>query len=179
MSPDKKAPKRGRGSGASGRPKGATNKKSLIFREMIGDHGLATESLVKVIVNIIQKGELPGRVHPFYTQMQFLNKTIRKRKGDKRRPTEEEWERLMDESERQLVAEQVNTADRLSIIKDCLGYIFPRLKAVEHTIQATGGQQYGVLLIATPEDRDKWSELAQEQQQAAMEEAAAVAKDVT
>ena len=167
-----------KGKNPGGRKKGQLGKRTIIFRELMGKEGLLAEGLVKLIVDVIQKGELPGRVHPFYANLNFLNKKIQKRKTNKA-PTAEEWEQVMDHAERLLIGDVVSTDHRLGLIKDVIGYIFPRLKAVEHSMQTAGAQQYGVLLIANPVDRDKWSELAQAQQQEAIEEAAAEAKDVS
>lgn len=168
---------RARGANPGGRLQGTLNKRTLIFRELMGQEGLLAEGLVTLIVDVIKKGELPGRVHPFYSHLNFLDRKVRKRKTSV--PTEEEWELIMDESERLLVHEQVTTSDRLSLIRDVIGYIFPRLKAIEHTIQAGGAQQYGVLLLATPQDRDEWEALAKAQQIEAIKKAASKAKDVS
>lgn len=170
---------RARGANPGGRLQGTLNKRTLIFRELMGQEGLLAEGLVTLIVDVIKKGELPGRVHPFYSHLKFMDKQINGRRKHRKAPTVEQWELIMDESERLLVHEQVTTSDRLSLIRDVIGYIFPRLKAIEHTIQAGGAQQYGVLLLATPQDRDEWEALAKAQQIEAIKKAASKAKDVS
>lgn len=164
----------------TGRPPGTVAKKTLILRELMERQGLIVDALVTIIVDVIKKGELPGRVHPFYSHLKFMDKQVNGRRKNRKAPTADQWEDIMDHAERLLVAEQVGTQERLGLIKDVIGYIFPKLKAVEHTLHpgGNGAAQFGVLLIADPQEKKAWSAMAQAQQQDAIEEMAANAKEV-